>query len=346
MLGNKCNFNCKYCVQKEHISEILPDKINPSIYSFIGKLIRTQKSKLTLIFYGGEPLLYFDKIKEVVNKTKLFNLNYSIISNGSLMTREIVDFVNRYNISVSVSWDGFNSINTRNKDIFSNLELKNLIFDINKLRINSVLSAKNYPLETCNDIQKIIDEYLTHNPNGNAGASFEEMRYIDSPNKELLDIDYQRVQNEVENILIDCYDNSLKKFVRSKQNFVKFEFLQRYLGKIKLLKHNSNNFKTLSNCGDGFKRLDMDLAGNLYACSEVLDPISNIDNLDLIEYVSNYLKYDDTKHIYKNLCCDCKYYSICLGGCRLMTIEDKKCHTCKFIEAVGIPLFKYLNQED
>jgi sulfatase maturation enzyme AslB (radical SAM superfamily) len=59
-------------------------------------------------FWSGEPLLYFDKIKQLHKKfTDEFNVKkFWFATNGKLLTDEVTDFITRNNIIVSISYDG------------------------------------------------------------------------------------------------------------------------------------------------------------------------------------------------------------------------------------------------
>jgi len=65
-----------------------------------------------LNFYGGEPLLASDLIKEAVSFLKQKNRDfgkkshYSITTNGTLLTEEIIRFLNENKFSVELSFDG------------------------------------------------------------------------------------------------------------------------------------------------------------------------------------------------------------------------------------------------
>ena len=45
-------------------------------------------------------------------------VHFSMISNGSLIDESFVKYIKEHNISVSISWDGRNTINTRLRDVF------------------------------------------------------------------------------------------------------------------------------------------------------------------------------------------------------------------------------------
>ena len=63
MLGDKCNFNCKYCMQVNYEREQITNDINGDIFKFIEELSDSNNDRpLRLHFYGGEPLLYFNNM--------------------------------------------------------------------------------------------------------------------------------------------------------------------------------------------------------------------------------------------------------------------------------------------
>ena len=58
-------------------------------------------------FYGGEPLIHFNKIKQILDGVRdIPQLKKMILTNGLLLTQDIVDYVIENHIQVSVSFDG------------------------------------------------------------------------------------------------------------------------------------------------------------------------------------------------------------------------------------------------
>ena len=58
-----------------------------------------------ITFSGGEPLMYFDIIKRIMTEVGHAPL-YRMMSNGTLLTREIAEFFNQYNVQYAISYDG------------------------------------------------------------------------------------------------------------------------------------------------------------------------------------------------------------------------------------------------
>lgn len=59
----------------------------------------------TLLFTGGEPFLYFDWIKEVMEKYK-GKFTYSFNTNGQYLTFDVCQFLSNYIVNLNLSVDG------------------------------------------------------------------------------------------------------------------------------------------------------------------------------------------------------------------------------------------------
>lgn len=109
-LTKNCNLNCTYCYEKckEHAS--MDKKIVDDTATYIIELIKKEKiSKCDIHFHGGEPLLEIEKIRyfvELFNDVEECLFDYSVTTNGTLLTEEICKYLNdRFN-TISISIDG------------------------------------------------------------------------------------------------------------------------------------------------------------------------------------------------------------------------------------------------
>jgi len=75
-------------------------------------------------FYGGEPLLAFDEIRRTVghmeglSRKRTLQVRYSLSTNGSLLNDCILDFLEEYEFSVLLSFDGLAQDISRKKGSF------------------------------------------------------------------------------------------------------------------------------------------------------------------------------------------------------------------------------------
>ncbi|MCK4556220.1 MAG: hypothetical protein KAU47_01790, partial [Candidatus Aminicenantes bacterium] len=74
-----------------------------------------------LNFYGGEPLLSFELIKQTIsflnnaNKESGKKSDYSITTNGSLLSYETIQYLDEHKFSVELSFDGLAQDKSRQK---------------------------------------------------------------------------------------------------------------------------------------------------------------------------------------------------------------------------------------
>lgn len=106
---NKCNLNCSYCYThsaKISIREITSDNII-TLLNRLRKQIGSDRI-IHMTFHGGEPLLCFSLIKDIIEviEKKFINIFISIQTNGILISKEIIDYCTRKSIRIGVSLDG------------------------------------------------------------------------------------------------------------------------------------------------------------------------------------------------------------------------------------------------
>lgn len=180
-LTQQCNFRCDYCTyapkdfeyQRSHSAKKMSLELALRAVDFLVRHSRNQQ-EVCIGFYGGEPLLQFNLIREIVayaeNAFEGKTLKYTITTNGSLFTTEIAAFFKKHNIDVMVSLDGTPEIHDRSrrfaatgKGTYSTIE-KNLI-DIKKndpefyknIHFNVVVD----PRFSCNELHAMYSENET-----------------------------------------------------------------------------------------------------------------------------------------------------------------------------------------
>lgn len=98
ILGLACNFSCQYCYEgsMKDGRAMGHDTVNQMVSFLKQRYASRGKDRLTLDFYGGEPLLYTETIKNIATPLKQFveerggAFHFSLVTNGSLLTRDAV----------------------------------------------------------------------------------------------------------------------------------------------------------------------------------------------------------------------------------------------------------------
>jgi uncharacterized protein len=107
-LGLSCNYACSYCSQAFQIADAAVSKL-ADVEHFLTELngwITDAPEKIEL--WGGEPFLYWAKIKRLIPALaqRFPAAAFSIITNGSLLDREKLDFIAVHDIAITISHDG------------------------------------------------------------------------------------------------------------------------------------------------------------------------------------------------------------------------------------------------
>ena len=334
MLGSNCNLHCRYCLQQCQDIPQLPKEINPDIFDFIRECCEENGEDgdpILLQFYGGEPLIYFDKIREVVEQTKYMNVVYSVISNGRALTEEMVEFFNYYRFNVSISWDGPNVRKTRKFDVMK--ENGENIMKLNCLCLSAVISAESYPKEVLASFEEKDKEYHKLHPDRHISTNLDYIFDTGIADKALIDgIDYDRMKQEAYELTVEFIEAKKK----GKDDLPKYAWQRNHFYSVGSFYEN-NEQETLdirsACCTNGYKILNMDLDGNLYFCHNIFEPAGSIYSI-ASDYFKNITLNDNATKI-RTSCNDCVAVSMCYGGCKLLVPGSKeKDSFCKIRQAI------------
>lgn len=123
----KCNFNCSYCysAQGRQNKTIEPEKLKSAIDYFINPK-RTDAGKLKFfVSGGGEPLLSWETLREGLSYAYAraagfgITLETQLITNGSVITDEMLAFFSKYGIRVCVSFEILESVQNKHRRNYS-----------------------------------------------------------------------------------------------------------------------------------------------------------------------------------------------------------------------------------
>ena len=121
-IAHTCNLNCSYCFasQGKYQGErgLMSLEVGKRALDF---LIENSKGRrnLEVDFFGGEPLMNFDVVKELVayarkrEKEAGKNFRFTLTTNGVLIDDDVIDFANREMSNVVLSLDGRKEVHDR-----------------------------------------------------------------------------------------------------------------------------------------------------------------------------------------------------------------------------------------
>lgn len=343
-LTGACNIECEYCYDYDssRFKKRLPlGRITETIAHLLAK-----RDKLSILFHGGEPLLNFNVIKEVVTHAisesgARDRLHFGIQTNGTLFTEEIVAFLRNNNFSVGLSLDsnvedgnrlrvsrGEISVLTRIKSVMS----KYPGFLQERAGVLAVVSKSSLPHLT--SFMRWLQEY---------DISAFSVSFLDLAGRAAALTDEKPTTEDA----IEFY-SSVTEMIR-KREIQKLNF--------KSLNSHVSNFFTFSPrdfchkgpCGAASGFLVLDAEGTTRTCDCVYDPffvISESNTVDLdssIRGVASRNRVVDRHNWLRDsgpLCSQCSLFGLCGGTCAAKAIASNG--HAESISALECGISKYL----
>ena len=121
-VAHDCNLRCEYCFAAKGDfgcgRKLMPIEVGKKAIDF---LIEHSGSRhnLELDFFGGEPLMNFEVVKQVVEYARSIekqhnkNFRFTLTTNGLLLTDDVIEYLNREMSNVVLSLDGRKQVNDR-----------------------------------------------------------------------------------------------------------------------------------------------------------------------------------------------------------------------------------------
>lgn len=116
MVTEDCNFGCPYCYEKNKRSVDMSPETMDRLMEFIKGFAPLQQ--LNIVWFGGEPLMRFDIIRELTRRFQSLGIPYksAIITNGWLLTEKVTAVLDELNIEmIQVTIDGPSDIHNKKR---------------------------------------------------------------------------------------------------------------------------------------------------------------------------------------------------------------------------------------
>ncbi|MBF1153188.1 MAG: radical SAM protein [[Eubacterium] sulci] len=291
-LTDQCNMRCKYCTYSDYypftsmygnqqlkISDALKGvDIYMDVIKKHNSVWTNVELKPTFTFYGGEPLLQFDVIKQIVEyieiKYSKYEAAYLMTTNALLINDEISKFIKKHNFHISISLDGYRENHNRNRVTVAG---KGTFEQIDKIIRKYLLDYKNWNIFMCYDFKTDFDRLINRDRFGLGEDYFYDhiakitlvcdvnTNYYNQFNK----IDYNKYVNKIKTIkklFIDKISNG-KDLNFLERIFFEYEFIL-IDDRNKYTPNNSFYEVPLGNCIPGDK-LFLQTDGSFTLCEKV-----------------------------------------------------------------------------
>lgn len=295
-LTKKCNLRCKQCFSNS--GEILaPELTTKEIFKLFDDM--HDNGTFFICLGGGEPLTRPDLV-DILRYGKLKQLAISIVSNGLLLTKELIKQLNT--MELDYFWVSFEGLEKNNDFLRGNGNFKKAISSLELLKkfykgkTALRMSLNKFNLDECEDLVKIAEKY-----------SIDLIRFTPL-------LSFGRAKDKDLTISQDQYINFLNK-IKDIKSSVKIVYPNMPSNKIWV---GTNGF----GCHCGKEAIWIDEIGTCSPCIFWGDSynIGNIRSDNYLDIWNKSLEYSNIEG--NNICKNCKQYEVCRGGCRARSLFE------------------------
>jgi uncharacterized protein len=253
-----CNMRCVYCF-KEKRQETMPKRVAFDAVVWLLYASGTAR-ELFVNFMGGEPLLQFELIKELVPFGKRRasqhgkSIQFGMTTNCTLVTDETVAFWKRWGMGFHTSVDGIPEIQNKNRPLASGGESSPLVEDA----VPKILSYRSNTTARCTitpeTVEHILDNYKYFRSLG-----YTEIAMVPSDGKDWNEQSIHKFGEQfmqVSEVLIEEFRNG---------TFVDVKGIHEYLKSPQREKRERLQRERFQ-CGAGRGMALVDVHGNLWPC--------------------------------------------------------------------------------
>ena len=166
-----CNLNCWYCYENHLGNSTMSSMTVSNILKHIIRKVEQDKFKeLSLDFFGGEPFLRFNIVKEILIQVKAISEKYGFklwvhfTTNATLINKDAFNFLKDYSPSFQITLDGnrerHNTVRIPiNKKPTYDRIVKNIQFLTHQNEIKYILVRINFSAQTIEGLSEILDDF-------------------------------------------------------------------------------------------------------------------------------------------------------------------------------------------
>ena len=314
-VAHTCNLNCSYCFasQGKYQGEraLMSFEVGKRAFDFLIENSGDRRN-LEVDFFGGEPLLNWQVVKDLVAYARSIegkynkNFRFTLTTNGMLIDDEVIDFANREMSNVVLSLDGRREVHDRfRRDYAGNGSYDQILPKFQ--HFVEKREGKNYYVrgtfthentDFTNDLFHMADLGFTE-------LSMEPVVCPPSDPYALTDADLP--------VLFEQYEILAKEMIRRKKAGNGFTFYHYMLD----LKNGPCIYKRITGCGSGTEYMAVTPWGDLYPCHQfvgdekyclgnIWDGVKNVEIQDKFRSCNAYARPE---------CKDCWAKLYCSGGC-------------------------------
>lgn len=314
-VAHTCNLNCEYCFAAQGKfhgdSALMSLEVAKKALDFLVENSGSRRN-LEVDFFGGEPLLNWQVVKDTVaygrKLEKKYNkhFRFTLTTNGIGINEDVIDFANKEMDNVVLSLDGRPEVHDYfRKFIDGRGSYEEIIPKFKKL-VESRGKEKYYIRGTFTGLNKDFTKDILHMANlGFEQLSMEPVVCSPEESYALKDEDLPELFSEYEKLAVEMLER--------RRNGNPFSFYHYMID----LKNGPCVHKRVAGCGSGCEYMAVTPWGDLYPCHQFVGD-EDYKMGDIWSGISNIKKREEFSHcnIYSRPECeDCWAKLYCSGGC-------------------------------
>lgn len=314
-VAHDCNLACGYCFAGEGEYHgprgLMSAEVGKAAIDFLVKN-SGNRHNIEVDFFGGEPLMNFEVVKEVVEYARSIekeankNFRFTITTNGVLLDEEKQKYINENMYNVVLSLDGRQSVNDTMRKTSNGKGSYDLIVPKFQQLAESRKQQNYYVRGTFTRNNLDFAKDVIHL----ADLGFKQVSV--EPVVAPLDMSYALQEEDVEGLYAE-YEALAKEMLKRKQEDRDFNFFHFMID----LSQGPCAHKRLAGCGSGTEYLAATPEGDLYPCHQFVG-IDEFKMGTVFEGVTNIdvrSKFEKCNVYSKPKCRECWAKFYCSGGC-------------------------------
>jgi len=320
-IAHDCNLRCGYCFAAQGDFGgsrcLMPFEVGKKAIDFLIKNSYGRRN-LELDFFGGEPLMNFEVVKQIVEYArgleKQYNKNFrfTLTTNGLLLNDENIDYINKEMSNIVLSIDGRKEVNDRLRYRVNGSGCYDTIVDKYKTLVDRRGHDQYYVRGTFTKYNLDFAEDVLHlNELGFDQISVEPV-VTDST------VDYALTESDIPQIYAE-YERLAKIIIDKKKNKESINFFHFKID----LDQGPCAIKRLRGCGAGNEYVAVTPTGDIYPCHQFV----GMDEWKMGSVMTDELNLDmkakfASSNVYtKEKCRNCWARFYCSGGCNANNLQ-------------------------
>lgn len=338
-----CNARCFYCFEEGIERYSMTKETARQTVNFINKFY--DNKELSIVWFGGEPLLNFSMIQFITSELKKleYGINTLVVTNGSLLTQEMLDFfiLNYQHVVFQITLDGVDKdysdvkqyIDISSEDAFNRV-MGNIKMILNanipiQLRVNFLTSKIHEAKSIYEHVLKLLADVDTSN------------LYL-----YMAPLDVKDDNEIISKFACKGMEHPYIQLVKTQFNagFPVNSIVGEKDNKTKLLR-SFNIMPKCASCGiTPHKRIIVDADGTLYKCHRLSGrkEWSTGNVVDGVDKDCYSYRYFSSPFVDDDNCKKCNILPLCHGGCRANNIiygHKHRCHDAKQVQSEMVKLY-------